>query len=155
MKESAHISFSYVKAHAEEFDIDPLLLEENDIHIHVPEGAVNKDGPSAGITLTTTLIGLFSKKSVSSNISMTGEITLTGRVLPIGGIREKVIGSHRAKIKTIYLPVENKKDLEEVDGNIKKDIKFVFIDNYLELYHDLFSESRNKNTTQKRLQKAR
>ena len=155
MKESAHISFSYVKAHAEEFDIDPLLLEENDIHIHVPEGAVNKDGPSAGITLTTTLISLFSKKSVSSNISMTGEITLTGRVLPIGGIREKVIGSHRAKIKTIYLPVENKKDLEEVDGNIKKDIKFVFIDNYLELYHDLFSESRNKNTTQKRLQKAR
>lgn len=148
MKESAHISFSYVKAHAKKFGIDLSLLEENDIHIHVPEGAVNKDGPSAGITLTTVLISLFTKKSIPSTISMTGEMTLSGRILPIGGIREKVIGAHRAKIKTIYLPKENEKDLDEVDLKIRKEIHFTFVENYQELYHDLFY--RKSTNTKKR-----
>ncbi len=143
MKESAHISFSYVKAHAKKFGIDLALLEENDIHIHVPEGAVNKDGPSAGITLTTVLISLFTKKSIPSTISMTGEMTLSGRILPIGGVREKVIGAHRAKIKTIYLPKENEKDLDDVDLKIREEIQFVFIENYQQLYHYLFQRQSN------------
>ena len=140
MKESAHISYSYVKAHAKEFGIDIKLLEENDIHIHVPEGAINKDGPSAGITLVTVLISLFKNYPVDSNISMTGEMTLSGKILPIGGLREKIIGSHRAKIKKVILPYENKKDLDEIDKNIRKDIKFIFVDNYMELYNEIFEK---------------
>ena len=138
MKESAKIAHSYVKAHAKEFEIDIKLLEKNDIHIHVPEGAVNKDGPSAGITLVTVLVSLFKKYAVMSNISMTGEMTLSGRILPIGGVREKVIGAHRAKIKTIYLPLDNKKDLDEISEDLKKDINFIFVDNYEELYKKIF-----------------
>ena len=138
MRESASIALSYVRAHATDFGIDINSLLENDIHIHVPEGAVNKDGPSAGITITTVLISLFKNQAVSSNLSMTGEMTLSGKILPIGGVREKVIGSHRAKIKTIYLPKDNQYDLDEIDDDIKKDIKFVFIDNYVELYNLLF-----------------
>ncbi len=138
MKESAKIAHSYVKAHAKDFGIDIKLLEKNDIHIHVPEGAVNKDGPSAGITLVTVLVSLFKKYPIPSNISMTGEMTLSGKILPIGGVREKVIGAHRAKIRTIYLPLENKKDLDEVPDNLKKDIHFIFVDNYENLYKKLF-----------------
>jgi len=145
MKESAHISLSYVKAHAKEFGIDITILERNDIHIHVPEGAITKDGPSAGVTLTTVLISLLTKISVPATISMTGEMTLTGKVLPIGGVREKVIGSHRAKIKKIYLPTENKKDLEEIDKNILKDLEIIFIEDYLDLYTSIFKSSRKKS----------
>ncbi len=138
MKESAHIAYSYIKANAKEFGIDMKLINDNDIHIHVPEGAVNKDGPSAGTCLTTVLISLLTKKEVKSNISMTGEMTLSGKILPIGGVREKVIGSHRAKIKTIYLPEENKNDLEEIDEKILKDIDFILVDNYKKIYNKIF-----------------
>lgn len=140
MKESANIALSYVRSHAKEFKIDMKLLQENDVHIHVPEGAVNKDGPSAGITLTTVLISLFKKHFVKSNLSMTGEMTLSGKILPIGGVREKVIGAHRANIETVYLPKDNEKDLEDIDEKIKKDIDFIFIDNYLEMYQLLFKK---------------
>lgn len=138
MKESAHIAYSYIKANAKEFGIDMNIINDNDIHIHVPEGAVNKDGPSAGTCLTTVLISLLTKKYVKSNISMTGEMTLSGKVLPIGGVREKVIGSHRAKIKTIYLPEENKNDLDEIDEKILKDINFILVDNYKQIYNSIF-----------------
>lgn len=138
MKESCHIALSYIKAHAKEFGINLKDLCENDIHIHVPEGAVSKDGPSAGVALTTSLISLFSKKEVSSSISMTGEITLSGKVLPIGGVREKVIGAHRAGIKTIYLPDENKNDLEEIEDKIKKDIEFILVEDYQTIYKNIF-----------------
>ena len=152
MKESASIALSYVRAHATDFGIDINSLLENDIHIHVPEGAVNKDGPSAGITITTVLISLFKNQAVSSNLSMTGEMTLSGKILPIGGVREKVIGSHRAKIKTIYLPKDNQYDLDEIDDDIKKDIKFVFIDNYVELYNLLF---KGEVSSEKRIRRKR
>ncbi len=152
MKESASIALSYVRAHATDFGIDINSLLENDIHIHVPEGAVNKDGPSAGITITTVLISLFKNQAVSSNLSMTGEMTLSGKILPIGGVREKVIGSHRAKIKTIYLPKDNQYDLDEIDDDIKKDIKFVFIDNYVELYNLLF---KGEVMSEKRIRRKR
>lgn len=152
MRESASIALSYVRAHATDFGIDINSLLENDIHIHVPEGAVNKDGPSAGITITTVLISLFKNQAVSSNLSMTGEMTLSGKILPIGGVREKVIGSHRAKIKTIYLPKDNQYDLDEIDDDIKKDIKFVFIDNYVELYNLLF---KGEVMSEKRIRRKR
>ena len=124
MQESCHIALDYIKSNMKLFGIDSKIFEENDIHIHVPEGAVNKDGPSAGITITTTLISLFTKKKVDKDIAMTGEITLRGRVLGIGGLKEKVIGAHRAGIKTVYIPYENEKDLDVIPDEIKKDIRY-------------------------------
>ena len=138
MQESCQIALSYIKANTEEFNIDYKLLEENNIHIHFPEGAVSKDGPSAGIAITSALISIFKKQTVNYNISMTGEITLRGRILPIGGLKEKIIGAHRAGIKTVFLPKENEKDLEEIPEYIKKDITFNFVSNYIEIYKKLF-----------------
>ena len=140
MQESCQIALSYIKANSNEFNIKPELLQENDIHIHFPEGAVNKDGPSAGITITTALISLLKHQIISKDISMTGEITLRGRVLAIGGLKEKIIGAHRAGIRKIFLPQENVKDLDEVPDDIKQDIDFTFISNYYEIYQKLFNE---------------
>ena len=137
MIESCKIALSYIKSNLKKFKIDEKILEGNDIHIHVPEGAVNKDGPSAGITITTSLISLFKNKSISNDVAMTGEITLRGRVLPIGGLKEKVIGAHRSGVRTIFIPKENKKDLENIPDEIKKDIKFIFVENYDEIYKKL------------------
>ena len=114
------------------------IIENSDIHIHVPEGAVNKDGPSAGVTITTTLISLLKKKCVNKEIAMTGEITFRGRVLGIGGLKEKVIGAHRAGIRKVFLPVENEKDVAEIPDEIKKDTKFIYVKNYSELYKKIF-----------------
>ena len=138
MQESCHIALDYVKANADTFKIDSSLIEENDIHIHVPEGAVNKDGPSAGVTITSTLISLFKKKCVKKDIAMTGEITLRGRVLGIGGLKEKVIGAHRANIKKVFIPKENEKDLDEISGDIRNDIKFYIVNNYDDIYKEIF-----------------
>ena len=138
MKESAQIAFSYIKANSKKFKITHKLLEENDIHIHLPEGAIPKDGPSAGIALTTAIISLFTGTMIDSNISMTGEITLRGNVLAIGGLKEKVIGAHRAGIRKIFIPKENEKDLDEIPEDIKKEIKFYFISDYQEIYKKLF-----------------
>ena len=138
MQESCQIALSYIKANTDKFSIDPNLLEKNNIHIHFPEGAVSKDGPSAGIAITTALISLFINKPISYTISMTGEITLPGRVLGIGGLKEKVIGAHRAGIRKIFIPSENEKDLEDIPVDIKKDIKFYFVNNYSEIYDKVF-----------------
>lgn len=138
MQESCQIALSYIKANTDKFSIDSNLLEKNNIHIHFPEGAVSKDGPSAGIAITTALISLFINKPISYTISMTGEITLHGRVLGIGGLKEKVIGAHRAGIRKIFIPSENEKDLEDIPVDIKKDIKFYFVNNYSEIYDKVF-----------------
>lgn len=138
MQESCKIAVNYIKSNVELFDIDIDLIKENDIHIHFPEGAIPKDGPSAGITITTTLISLFKNKVIDNNIAMTGEITLRGRVLPIGGVREKVIAANRIGIKKIFLPKENEKDLEKVPKEVKNKIKFIFIENYNDIYNNLF-----------------
>ncbi|MBQ3306813.1 MAG: endopeptidase La [Bacilli bacterium] len=140
MQESCHIALDYIKANSSKFKIDSKLLEENDIHIHVPEGAVNKDGPSAGITITTALISLFKKKCINKKIAMTGEITLRGRILAIGGLKEKVIGAHRANIKKVFIPKENEKDLDEIPEEIKKDIEFISVNKYSEMYKYLFKK---------------
>ena len=138
MQESCKIALSYIKANAKKFKIDEKIFKEKDIHIHVPEGAVSKDGPSAGITITTSLISLLTEKAVNDEIAMTGEITLRGRILPIGGLKEKTIGAHRAGIRKIFIPKENESDLEKIPKEIRKDIKFILISNYLELYKKIF-----------------
>ncbi len=151
MQESAKIALSYIKANAKVFGIDNEVLSSNNIHIHVPEGAVPKDGPSAGVSLTTALVSLFTNLEVPSNIAMTGEITLRGKVIAIGGLKEKVIGAHRASMKTIFIPRENEKDLSEIPEEVKKDIDFVLVDRYTEIYEYLVkggkSNGRKRNNS--------
>ena len=142
MRESARIALSYIKANLRKFHIPTSILENNDIHIHIPEGAIPKDGPSAGIALTTSLISLLTGIAVDSNISMTGEITLRGKVLPIGGLREKVIGAHRAGIRKVFLPKDNENDLDEIPEEILKDIEFIFVSNYKDIYDKLFRRAK-------------
>ena len=125
MKESAMNALSYIKSHAKDLGIDEKLFKENDIHINVPEGAVPKDGPSAGVSLATAIASAFTGKMVDHLIGMTGEITLRGRVLPIGGLREKSIAAHRSGLKTIIIPKENVKDIEDIPASVKDAIKII------------------------------
>ena len=149
MQESAKIALDYIKSNADRFEINIDDLEEKSIHIHVPEGAIQKEGPSAGVALTTALISLFTKKPVSSKIGMTGEITLTGLVLPIGGLKEKVIGAYRAMVTKIFIPRENEKDLKEITDDIKKKIEFILVDNYMDIYDNLMFKKNTKKTSRK------
>ena len=126
MKESAKLAVSYVRSVAEKYGINPEFHKENDIHIHAPEGAVPKDGPSAGVTMTTALVSALAEIPVRADVAMTGEITLHGKVLPIGGLREKTMAAYKAGIKTVVIPVDNKADLEEVDDVVKEAITFVY-----------------------------
>lgn len=129
MKESASIALDYIKAHAKEFHIDPKKFEDCDIHIHVPEGAVPKDGPSAGVTMTTALVSCFSEIPVKANLAMTGEVTLRGNVLPIGGLKEKSLAAYRSGITTILIPKENVRDLDEIPQEVKDAVTFIPVSN--------------------------
>jgi len=126
MKESATAGLTYVRAHAATFGINPEFNEKTDIHVHVPAGAIPKDGPSAGVGMVTSLVSLLTDIPVKEKIAMTGEITLRGNVLPIGGVKEKVTAAHRSGIKEIILPHHNEKDLEDVPEHVKKDLTFHF-----------------------------
>ncbi|MCF7924977.1 MAG: endopeptidase La [Candidatus Izimaplasma sp.] len=128
MKESAQAALSHVKSNAEKLGIDMDIFKENDIHIHVPEGAVPKDGPSAGVTITTAIISVLTNRKVDHFIGMTGEITLRGRVLPIGGLKEKSIAAHRSGLKTIMIPAENIKDLEDIPKDVQDGLEIVTVD---------------------------
>ena len=127
MKESAQAAFSYIRSKVTELGIDPDFHENTDIHIHVPEGAVPKDGPSAGITMATALASALTGKPIRKEIGMTGEITLRGRVLPIGGLKEKSLGAHRAGITTIICPKENEKDLDDIPESVRNELEFIFV----------------------------
>lgn len=134
MKESATIALSYIKANAKTFKLDDKIFRENDFHIHVPEGAIPKEGPSAGVTLTTAILSSLLNKKVSSDVAMTGEVTLTGKVLPIGGLKEKSIAAFRSGIERVFIPKENEPDLEEIPKEIKNKIDFILVDDYIQIF---------------------
>src|SRR5262249_29620468 len=134
MKESAQAAISYARTHAREFGIRDDFFAKNDIHVHVPEGSIPKDGPSAGVTMATAVLSLLTGKPVDRKIAMTGEITLRGEVLPVGGIKEKVLAARRAKITTVILPSLNKRDLEDVQESIRNDMKFIYADTVQDVF---------------------
>src|SRR5690606_9502886 len=117
-----------VKAHAGALKVDTKKFEKHHVHVHVPEGAVPKDGPSAGIAMTTVLASIFTGKAVRRDVAMTGEVTLRGRVLPIGGLKEKLIAAHRAQMKTVFIPKQNEKDLVDVPEKVRNDMKIIAVD---------------------------
>jgi len=140
MRESAQAAYSYAKSRAKELDIAEEDFNNYDLHIHIPEGAIPKDGPSAGITLATAMVSVLSARPVRKDVAMTGEITLRGNVLPIGGVKEKVLAARRARVTTIILPQQNRRDLEEVPKEPFKDIRFVFVDNMRQVFREALGE---------------
>ena len=145
MKESAEIALQYVKSNAEKLGIDIRMFKAFNVHLHVPEGAVPKDGPSAGITMFTCFASLFSQRAVKPFVSMTGELTLSGRVLPVGGIKEKILAAKRAGIKTIFMSVENKRDIEEINELYIKGLEFIYVSTAMELVPLVLQEKQVKN----------
>ena len=136
MKESAMAGISYIRSVADQYDIKPEFFQENDIHVHIPEGAVPKDGPSAGITMATAMLSAIIGKEVRADVAMTGEITLRGRVLPIGGLKEKLLAAKYARIKQVLVPRENKQDIQEIDAEILDGLKISYVDNMKEVLHE-------------------
>ncbi|MEO1013051.1 MAG: endopeptidase La [Bacteroidota bacterium] len=145
MKESATIAMEYIKSNAERFGLDPLVFERYNVHIHVPEGATPKDGPSAGITMLTSLVSLFTQKKVKKSLAMTGEITLRGKVLPVGGIKEKILAAKRARIKEVILCADNKKDIEEIKQEYLKGLTFHYVTDMHEVIDTALTNRRVKN----------
>ena len=140
MRESAQAAYSYAKSRAKELDIAEEDFSNYDLHIHIPEGAIPKDGPSAGITLATAMVSALSSRPVRKDVAMTGEITLRGNVLPIGGVKEKVLAARRARVTTILLPAQNRRDLDEVPKEPFKDIRFVFVENMRQVFREALGE---------------
>lgn len=140
MKESIDVALSYLKAHCHDLKINDYYFQNRDIHLHAPEGAIPKDGPSAGVTIVTSLISLIKDEKVPSNVAMTGEITLRGDIIPIGGLKEKLIGAYNARIKTVFIPKDNHMDLEEVPKFLKENIEIIEVSNYREIYKRIFKE---------------
>jgi ATP-dependent Lon protease len=128
MQESAQAALSYTRSNARKLELDARVFEKTDVHIHAPEGAVPKDGPSAGVTIATALVSAFTRRPVRREVALTGEITLRGRVLPIGGLKEKVLAAHRAGLKTMILPKKNKKDMVEIPKRVLRDLHIILVD---------------------------
>ncbi|MGB5356678.1 MAG: S16 family serine protease, partial [Eudoraea sp.] len=145
MKESATIAMEYIKSNAESFGIDPQVFDKYNVHIHVPEGATPKDGPSAGITMLTSLVSLFAQKKVKKSLAMTGEITLRGKVLPVGGIKEKILAAKRARIKEVILSEENRKDIMEIKEAYLKGLNFHYVTEMSEVIDIAITNEKVKN----------
>jgi len=145
MKESATIAMEYIKSNADLFGIDSAVFEKYNVHIHVPEGATPKDGPSAGITMLTSLVSLFTQKKVKKSLAMTGEITLRGKVLPVGGIKEKILAAKRARIKDIVLCKDNEKDILEIKKDYLKGLTFHYVTDMHEVIDIAVTKQKVKN----------
>jgi ATP-dependent Lon protease len=135
MQESVQTAFSVIKSKSAQLNIDPEIYNNLEIHLHVPAGAQPKDGPSAGVTIATTIASLLTNRNVKSDLAMTGEITLKGLILPVGGIKEKLLAAHRAKLKTVLIPKQNEVDLEELPEEVKQDLTIHFIENIDEVFN--------------------
>jgi ATP-dependent Lon protease len=142
MQESAQAAFSFAKARALELGINPDDFETYDLHIHLPEGAIPKDGPSAGITMATAMVSVLARRPVRKDVAMTGEITLRGNVLPIGGVKEKLLAARRARVKRVILPETNRRDLEDLPQEVRDDLKFIFVDNVTQVFSEALLEPR-------------
>lgn len=153
MKESAMAALSFIRSNAKSLNIDEEFFENHDIHIHVPAGAIPKDGPSAGVTMMTALTSLLMNKTIHRDLAMTGEITLRGQVLPVGGIKEKVLAAHRAGIKMIILPDWNRKDLEDIPKNVQKEIRFHFVDKMSDVLTIALNSKRPRSKIKKQKRK--
>ncbi|MGD8257139.1 MAG: endopeptidase La, partial [Desulfobacterales bacterium] len=153
MKESATAALSYTRTNASSLGIDEDFFSTHDIHIHVPAGAIPKDGPSAGVTMLTALNSLLTNKPIPKDLAMTGEITLRGQVLPVGGVKEKVLAAHRAGIKTIIMPEWNRKDLEDIPKNVEKDIRFHFVEKMSDVLHLALQNKKTRSASKRRKQK--
>ena len=144
MKESALAGLSYLKSNSKKFGIPENYFKDKEIHIHVPEGAIPKDGPSAGITMTLAMLSAILKKPARADVAMTGEITLRGKILPIGGLNEKMLAALRSGIKTVILPADNKKDLDDVPDEIKKNLNIVLLKNVDEGLDYIFNNKKKR-----------
>ena len=151
MKESAAAALSFIRTNAKELGVKPEFFEDMDIHIHVPAGAIPKDGPSAGVTMLTVLTSLLTNRKVKKHLAMTGEITLRGAVLPVGGVKEKVLAAYRAGIKTILLPAWNRKDIEDIPANVQKSISFHFINDMMEVIKLALEPVKKKKPAKKKI----
>jgi len=145
MKESATIAMEFIKAIAEDFGINPEIMDKYNVHIHVPEGATPKDGPSAGVTMLTSLVSLFTQRKVKKSLAMTGEITLRGKVLPVGGIKEKILAAKRARIKEILLREENRSDINEIKPEYLKGLTFHYVSDMKDVIDIAITSNKVKN----------
>jgi ATP-dependent Lon protease len=144
MKESAQAALSYVRAKAQDLAIPADVFEKSDIHLHVPAGAVPKDGPSAGVTMAAALASLLTGRRVRDDVGMTGEITLRGQVLPVGGIKEKVLAAHRAGLKTVIIPKQNDKDLEDIPDEARESLRFVLVERVDDVFNAALVRTRQR-----------
>jgi ATP-dependent Lon protease len=151
MKESAHAALTYVRSRAGNLGIAPDVFGKTDVHIHVPAGAIPKDGPSAGVTMATALASVFTSAPVRKDIAMTGEVTLRGRVMPIGGLKEKTLAARRAGIKTMIIPMENKKDLDDIPPYLRKDMHFIFAETMDDVISSALRKKQVRRVARKKL----
>jgi len=149
MKESGQAALSWVRSKADQLGISADTFEKSDLHLHIPAGAIPKDGPSAGVTIATALVSLLTNRTIRSDVAMTGEITLRGKVLPVGGIKEKLLAAHRARIKTVILPSHNRKDTVELPKNVKKELNLLFVDQMEDVLKAAFNGLEMKKSPRK------